>query len=85
MIYMGLMKVEHIQQQLLAAGRAADIPVAVIENGTRADQRVFTGQLNQLANLVAEHQVPSPAHVPYENPASRHCGRAPPAGNRARD
>jgi uroporphyrin-III C-methyltransferase / precorrin-2 dehydrogenase / sirohydrochlorin ferrochelatase len=60
-IYMGLMKVEHIQQQLLSAGRAATIPVAVIENGTRADQRVFTGQLNQLASLVAQHQVQSPA------------------------
>ena len=54
-------EVEHIQQQLLAAGRAADIPVAVIENGTRPEQRVFTGQLSQLANLVAEHQVQSPA------------------------
>jgi uroporphyrin-III C-methyltransferase/precorrin-2 dehydrogenase/sirohydrochlorin ferrochelatase len=60
-IYMGLMKVEHIQQQLLAAGRGADIPVAVIENGTRPEQRVFTGQLSQLADLVAEHHVQSPA------------------------
>ncbi len=60
-IYMGLMKVEHIQQQLLSAGRAATIPVAVIENGTRADQRVFTGQLSELASLVTEHQVQSPA------------------------
>ena len=55
------MKVEHIQQQLLAAGRGADIPVAVIENGTRADQRVFTGKLSQLASLVTEYQVQSPA------------------------
>jgi uroporphyrin-III C-methyltransferase/precorrin-2 dehydrogenase/sirohydrochlorin ferrochelatase len=60
-IYMGLMKVEHIQQQLLAAGRAADIPVAVIENGTRPEQRVFTGKLSELASLVAQHQVQSPA------------------------
>ena len=60
-IYMGLMKVEHIQQQLLSAGRAADIPVAVIENGTRPEQRVFTGKLSEMASLVAEHQVQSPA------------------------
>jgi uroporphyrin-III C-methyltransferase/precorrin-2 dehydrogenase/sirohydrochlorin ferrochelatase len=60
-IYMGLMKVEHIQQQLLSSGRAADIPVAVIENGTRAEQRVFTGRLDQLADLVTRHQVQSPA------------------------
>jgi len=60
-IYMGLMKAEHIQQQLQQAGRAASTPVAIIENGTRPEQRVITGQLQHLAQLVSEHQVQSPA------------------------
>ena len=60
-IYMGLMKAEHIQQQLLQAGRAAETPVAIIENGTRPEQRVFTGQLAELAALIEQQQVQSPA------------------------
>ncbi|MFC4653564.1 MULTISPECIES: siroheme synthase CysG [Rheinheimera] len=60
-IYMGLMKAEHIQQQLLQAGRAAQTPVAIIENGTRPEQRVFTGQLAELAALIEQQQVQSPA------------------------
>jgi uroporphyrin-III C-methyltransferase/precorrin-2 dehydrogenase/sirohydrochlorin ferrochelatase len=60
-IYMGLMKSAHIQAQLLAAGRSADTPVAILENGTRPEQRVFTGTLGQLATLIEQHQVQSPA------------------------
>ena len=60
-IYMGLMKSAHIQAQLLAAGRAADTPVAILENGTRPEQRVITGSLAQLAELIEQQQVQSPA------------------------
>lgn len=60
-IYMGLMKSAHIQQQLIAAGRSADTPVAIVENGSRADQRVVTGSLQQLATLIEQHQLQSPA------------------------
>ncbi len=58
---MGLMKSAHIQQRLLDAGRAADTPVAVLENGTRPEQRVITGTLDQLAQLIESQQVQSPA------------------------
>ena len=60
-IYMGLMKAGHIQQQLMAAGRSGSVPVAIIENGTRSDQRVVTGSLDQLAQLIAHYQLGSPA------------------------
>ncbi len=60
-IYMGLMKSSHIQQQLLQAGRAATTPVAILENGTRPEQRVIIGTLAELASLVEQHQVQSPA------------------------
>jgi len=55
------MKSAHIQAQLLAAGRSADTPVAILENGTRPEQRVFTGTLGQLATSIEQHQVQSPA------------------------
>lgn len=60
-IYMGLMKSAHIQAQLLAAGRAGDTPIAILENGTRPEQRVITGTLAQLADLIEQQQVQSPA------------------------
>jgi uroporphyrin-III C-methyltransferase / precorrin-2 dehydrogenase / sirohydrochlorin ferrochelatase len=60
-IYMGLMKSAHIQCQLIAAGRCTATPVAIVENGTRFDQRVITGNLGQLADLITQHQLQSPA------------------------
>ncbi|MDF2153190.1 uroporphyrinogen-III C-methyltransferase [Vibrio sp. CAU 1672] len=58
-IYMGLMKSQHIQQQLIKHGRSATTPVAIIERGTQVQQKVFTGQLSQLAELAQDAQSPS--------------------------
>ena len=58
-IYMGLMKSEYIQGQLIKHGRAPDIPIAIIERGTQACQKVFTGQLSELATLAQDAQSPS--------------------------
>tara|TARA_B110000196_G_scaffold67233_1_gene56942 strand:- start:958 stop:2382 length:1425 start_codon:yes stop_codon:yes gene_type:complete len=60
-IYMGVIKSPHIQAELLKHGRKADTPVAVIENGTRKNQRVVTGQLGELANLIERNSIVSPA------------------------
>ena len=58
---MGVIKSPHIQAELLKHGREATTPVAIIENGTRKNQRVVTGQLDQLAQLIEQHQIISPA------------------------
>ena len=58
-IYMGAMKAADISHQLIAHGRAADTPVAVIGRGTRVDQQVLIGTLNNLEQLA--QQAPSPA------------------------
>ncbi|MGN2497455.1 siroheme synthase CysG [Serratia nevei] len=58
-IYMGTMKAADISQRLIAHGRAADTPVAVISRGTRADQQVQLGTLDQLEHLA--HRAPLPA------------------------
>ncbi|UPQ87738.1 uroporphyrinogen-III C-methyltransferase [Vibrio sinaloensis] len=58
-IYMGLMKSEYIQAQLIEHGRQADTPIAIIERGTQRQQKVFKGQLAQLADLAKDAQSPS--------------------------
>ncbi|PJC84968.1 uroporphyrinogen-III C-methyltransferase [Vibrio sp. HA2012] len=58
-IYMGLMKASHIQQQLLEHQRGADTPVAIIERGTQKQQKVLTGELHQLAELAEGAASPS--------------------------
>jgi uroporphyrin-III C-methyltransferase/precorrin-2 dehydrogenase/sirohydrochlorin ferrochelatase len=58
-IYMGTMKAADISQRLIAHGREASTPVAVISRGTRADQQVQIGTLEQLEQLA--QQAPLPA------------------------
>ena len=60
-VYMGVAGAVAVQAGLLEAGRAADTPVAVIENGSRPEQRVMTARLDGLARLVAREKVVSPA------------------------
>lgn len=50
-IYMGLAKARQIQDQLISHGMAATTPVAIVENGTTAEQTVTCCQLNQLAKF----------------------------------
>mgnify|MGYP006194231173 CR=1 FL=1 len=61
--YMGLVGLPIICQQLIAHGRAATTPAALIQQGTTQNQRVFTGTLANLAELVAEHEVHAPTLV----------------------
>lgn len=58
-IYMGLMKSQYIQQQLIQYGRASTTPIAIIERGTQIQQKVFSGTLSQLSELSKQAQAPS--------------------------
>jgi uroporphyrin-III C-methyltransferase/precorrin-2 dehydrogenase/sirohydrochlorin ferrochelatase len=60
---MGIIQSPEIKSQLIKHGRAADTPVAIIEKGTRPDQRVVIGTLNTLDELVQTHQIGSPALI----------------------
>ena len=62
-IYMGVATAEAIAEKLIADGLAPDVPLAVIENATRADMRVLRGPLAGLAALVAKQRVKSPAVI----------------------
>jgi uroporphyrin-III C-methyltransferase len=57
--YMGLKQCEYITAKLLENGIAADMSCAIIENGTRREQRVFTGNLSDLATMAKEAVSPA--------------------------
>src|SRR3546814_10328715 len=54
-VYMGLTQAAAIRDRLLADGITPSLPVALIENGTRPDQRVSAGRLADLPALAAYH------------------------------
>ncbi|WP_343821392.1 uroporphyrinogen-III C-methyltransferase [Dyella marensis] len=60
-VYMGVSELGTVQEQLLAHGRAASTPFALVENGSRMKQRVVTGTLARLQQLATAHEVRSPA------------------------
>jgi uroporphyrin-III C-methyltransferase len=47
----------------MADGLAPDMPVAVVENGARANMRVLRGSLAALPDLVLRERVVSPALI----------------------
>ncbi|MFA0923120.1 uroporphyrinogen-III C-methyltransferase [Xanthomonas fragariae] len=59
--YMGVAGLGDIQQRLLQAGRAPTTPFALVENGSRPQQRVITGTLANLAASAQQHAVHAPA------------------------
>ena len=59
--YMGLNQAATIQQKLIEHGMQADMPVAIVENGTAINQRVVDGKLSQLGELA--EQMASPALI----------------------
>lgn len=61
--YMGLIGLPIICSELIKHGRSADTPAALIQQGTTTNQRVFTGTLANLPQLVAEHEVHAPTLV----------------------
>lgn len=54
-VYMGLSHAADIRDRLLQAGVSPALPVALIENGTRPEQRVTAGMLYALPALAARH------------------------------
>ncbi len=62
-VYMGLARLAGIVDALIAAGRAADTPAAVIERGTTPRQRQLVTTLARLPAVVESAAVTSPALV----------------------
>ncbi|WP_279361377.1 uroporphyrinogen-III C-methyltransferase [Xanthomonas sacchari] len=60
-VYMGVAGLDTVRTRLLAAGRAAGTPFALVENGSRAEQRVVRGTLADLPDTARAHAVRAPA------------------------
>jgi uroporphyrin-III C-methyltransferase/precorrin-2 dehydrogenase/sirohydrochlorin ferrochelatase len=62
-VYMGVGAAPRLQRRLIEGGLDPATPVAVIENGSRSDERLFSGAVGELAALVARHQLSGPAII----------------------
>ena len=60
-IYMGLGALSEIAHQLIKHGMSTDMPAAVIEKGTSSQQKVITGTLETLPDLVRALNLKSPS------------------------
>jgi uroporphyrin-III C-methyltransferase/precorrin-2 dehydrogenase/sirohydrochlorin ferrochelatase len=90
-IYMGVGAAGHVQAQLLGAGIDPATPVTVVENGTLPSQKLATGTIARLAELIIDACIKGPAiifvgahpHAAGEaaaqeaDPAARAAGEAP--------
>ncbi len=60
---MSISKARHIQNGLISAGMNKNTPCAVVENGTRSNQRKFITNIETLAKVVDENAVKTPATI----------------------
>jgi uroporphyrin-III C-methyltransferase/precorrin-2 dehydrogenase/sirohydrochlorin ferrochelatase len=61
--YMGLTSAGLIREKLIDSGMSASTPVAVVEQGTRRDQRVLLASLEELPEQIANSDMKSPALI----------------------
>lgn len=62
-VYMGLVNIEAIVENLVAHGLPANTPAAVIERGTTPEERIFTTNLATLPATVKAQNIQSPSLV----------------------
>jgi uroporphyrin-III C-methyltransferase/precorrin-2 dehydrogenase/sirohydrochlorin ferrochelatase len=60
-VYMGVGAAGEVAGKLIEAGLEPLTPIAIVENGTRWDQRVIKGELREAADLIRQHGVAGPA------------------------
>ncbi len=61
--FMGMKNLQSIVDNLVSHGRSAETPVALIQWGTRTDQRVVTGTLKDIVPKVKEAKLGPPAII----------------------
>ena len=62
-LMMGVQRLDDFAQALLAGGKAADTPVAMIENASRPDQRLIRADLATAAQTALDAELKPPAIV----------------------
>ncbi|WP_299727039.1 siroheme synthase CysG [uncultured Endozoicomonas sp.] len=61
--YMGLLGLPRICQELVDHGRDINTPIALIQKGTTKNQKVFTGTLGTINEIIAEEKVRAPTLI----------------------
>lgn len=61
--FMGMKNLQHIVDNLIAHGRSPATPIALVQWGTRTDQRVVTGTLSDILPKVKQAQLGPPAII----------------------
>lgn len=62
-VYMGLLGLEILCQELIAHGMPSAMPAALVQQGTTSRQRVLTGTLATLAEIVQKEEVHAPTLI----------------------
>ena len=62
-IFMGLGKLSGLMQEFVAHGGDPKLPAAIIDNGTRPNQRVVTGTVETIADLATKADLHGPALI----------------------
>ncbi len=62
-IYMGLLALSQICEQLIKHGAPKSLPIAVVEQGTTSEQRVITGRLLNITQKVKQEKLKSPSLI----------------------
>jgi uroporphyrin-III C-methyltransferase/precorrin-2 dehydrogenase/sirohydrochlorin ferrochelatase len=62
-IYMGLAMLPELIRDFLAHGADPDTPAAIVDNGTRPNQRVITGSIATIAAKAAECELKGPSMI----------------------
>ncbi len=62
-VYMGLVGLERVCQALIEHGSPADLPIALVQQGTTTSQRVVTGTLATMPDKVARLNITPPTLV----------------------
>lgn len=71
-IYMGLVSLDIICTELIAHGRSAQTPVALIERGTTPDQQTHIGTLDTISQIVSDREVRAPTLIIIGSVVSLH-------------
>jgi uroporphyrin-III C-methyltransferase len=61
--YMGINTLPKIAEQLVAHGRDANTPAALIRKGTQPEQKTYRGTIGNLAQLVEKHNITPPTLI----------------------
>ena len=62
-VYMGTHGLDFLCNELIRRGLPADLPAAVIQQGTTQRQRVYTGTLNTLPEINAQYEIKPPSMI----------------------